>query len=102
MIWKNFDKHPSEDKQGYFGTSFKRDGKKIIIPATATEQDVVNNLDAKEIKTYTYSVEGLKKGDRVEVSLFVKFAKDDCLKVLDLEDTTVNEPLLMKKVEATL
>ena len=102
VIWKNFDKHPSEDSQGYFGTSFKRDGKKIIIPATATERDVVNNLGAKEVKTYTYSVEGLKKGDRIEVSLFVKLAKDDCRKVLDLEDATVNEPLLMKKVESRL
>ncbi len=102
VIWKNFDKHPSEDTQGYFGTSFKRDGKKIIIPATATERDVVNNLGAKEVKTYIYSVEGLKKGDRVKVSLFVKLAKDDCLKALDLEDTTVNEPLLMKKVESKL
>ncbi len=102
VIWENFDKHPSEDTQGYFAFSFTSHGEKILIPATATEQDVVNNLGARETKTYTYNVAGLQKGDKVEVSLYVKLAKDDCLKTIDLEDTAVNEPLLMKKVEATL
>lgn len=102
VIWKNFNKHPSEDAQGYFAFSFTSHSKKVLIPATATEQDVVNNLGARKKKSYIYSVKGLKKGDRVEVSLFVKLAKDDCLKAIDLEDTAVNEPLLMKKVESKL
>ena len=102
VIWKNFDKHPSEDTEGYFAFSFTNHGKKILIPATATEQDVVNNLGARETKTYTYNVTGLQKGDKVEVSLYVKLAKDDCLKTIDLKETTLNKPLLMKKSEAEL
>ncbi|MEA3491886.1 MAG: multiheme c-type cytochrome [Campylobacterota bacterium] len=101
-IWKNYDKHPSEDTQGYFAFSFKGDGEQILIPATATEQDVINNLGARETKIFPYSVKGLKKGDRVEVSLYVKLAKDDCLKVINLNDSTLNEPILMKKYEIEL
>ncbi|MEA3418083.1 MAG: multiheme c-type cytochrome [Campylobacterota bacterium] len=102
VIWKNFDKHPSEDAQGYFAFSFKNHGEIVLIPATATEQDVINNLGARETRIFTYTVKELKKGDKVEVSLYVKLAKDDCLKAIDLEDMTLNEPLLMKKSEKEL
>ena len=102
VIWKNFNKHPSEDQQGYFALSFKRNGKKIIIPATSTELGMVNNLGARETKEFIYTVKGLKKGDKVEVSLYVKLAKDDCLKAIDLEDTAFNKPLLMKKYQTVL
>ncbi|RLA74005.1 MAG: hypothetical protein DRG30_05695 [Epsilonproteobacteria bacterium] len=102
IIWKNFDKNPSEDVQGYFALSFKNHGKKILIPATATERGVINNLGARETKTVTYSVEGLKEGDKVEVSLYVQLAKDDCLKVIDLKESTLNKPILMKKYESVL
>ncbi len=102
VIWKNFHKHPNEDRQGYFASSFKREGKAILIPATATEQGAMNNLGARETKIFTYTVKELKKGDKVEVSLYVKLAKDDCLKVIDLEDSTLNKPILMKKYELVL
>jgi hypothetical protein len=101
-IWKNFKKHPSEDKRAYFAASFKRNGKKILIPATATEQDLFNNLGAKESRTFVYDIGNLKKGDRVEVSLYVKLAKDDCLKAIDLNDTSYNKPLLMKHIQKEL
>jgi hypothetical protein len=96
-IWQNYKKHPSEDRQGYFAYSFKRNGKKVIIPATATEYGRVNNLDAKEKRTLRYKIPGLEKGDRVTVSLFVKLAKDDCLGVIDLEGSGLNDAILMKR-----
>jgi hypothetical protein len=102
VIWKNFDKHPSEDNKAYFAASFKRDGKKILIPATATEQDVVNNLGAKKSKTFVYSVKNMKKGDEIHVSFYVKLAKDDCLRAIDLKDRSTNKPLLMKEVQTTI
>ena len=102
VIWKNFDKHPSEDKKAYFAASFKRNGKKILIPATATAQDVVNNLAAKDSKIFVYHIKDLKKGDVVEVSLYVKLAKDDCLDAIDLKDRSYNDALLMKRVKKTL
>jgi len=102
VIWKNFLEHPSEDKQGYFAVSFKRNGKKILIPATATEQDQVNNLGARESKILTYDVGNLQKGDSVEVSLYVKLAKDDCMRAVSLKDTSINKPLLMKAYKTTL
>jgi len=98
-IWKNFDKHPSEDRDTYFASSFKKDGKKIIIPATATEHNILNNLNARDSRVFNYSIAKLKDADRVEVSLYVKLAKDDCLKVIDLKDSNLNRPILMKRVE---
>ena len=95
VIWKNFKKHPSEDTQGYFAVSFTRHGKKIIIPATATARATDNNLGARESRQLHYAVEGLRKGDIVKVSLYVKLAKDDCLKAIDLNDRSYNKPLLM-------
>ena len=99
IIWKNFDKHPSEDTQGYFAFTFTHHGEKVLIPATATERDVVNNLGARETRTLTYEIKGLKKGDTVDVSLYVKLAKDDCLKAIDLKDTSLNKAILMKEYQ---
>ena len=102
VIWQNYQKHPSEDRQGYFAFSFLRHGKKVLIPATATEHNSVNNLGAKEERVLQYSVPDLKKGDRIDIALYVKLAKDDCLKAIDLEDKSYNKPLLMKRIEKVL
>jgi len=102
VIWKNFDKHPSEDKQTYFAASFKRKGKKILIPATATEQDVVNNLGAKKRKIFAYTIRDMKKGDTIDVAFYVKLVKDECLKAIELEDKSPNRPLLMKEIQTTV
>jgi len=99
LIWKNFDKHPSEDKDTYFASSFKKDGEKIIIPATATEHGTINNLKAKDTKYFRYNLDNIKSGDKVVVSLYLKLAKDDCLKVIDIKDTKLNTPILMKSVD---
>ena len=102
VIWQNYQKHPSEDRQGYFAFSFLRHGKKVLIPATATEHDVVNNLGAKEERVLTYSIPSTQKGDTIDISLYVKLAKDDCLKAIELEDISYNKPILMKHIEKTL
>ena len=97
IIWKNYQKNPSEDKQGYFTSKFFRNGKSIIIPATATKR-VINNLEAKEKKELIYKIPNLKKGDNVTVSLFVQLAKTQCTKVIKLENKSLIKPLLIKKV----
>jgi len=102
VIWQNFKKDPAEDPQGYFALSFKREGRKIIIPATATEQGRVNNLAAREKRELEYRVPNLKKGDIIEVAMYVKFAKDDCMKEIDLDDNSFNSEILMKKIRKTL
>ncbi|OQX76664.1 MAG: hypothetical protein B6D54_03455 [Epsilonproteobacteria bacterium 4484_65] len=97
-IWQNYKKDPSEDKKGYFAYSFKREGEKIIIPATATESSVYN-LDAKSTKTLIYQVPKLQSGDIITVGLYVQFAKSDCASVIKLEDKTLSQPTLMKEVK---
>jgi len=101
MIWQNYTKEPSEDEQGYFAYSFKKDGEKIIVPATATEGSV-HNLEAKETKVLEYTIDRLKKGDTVTVFLYVQLAKSDCAKAVDLEDKELMKPKLMKKVTLKL
>ena len=96
-IWQNYKKEPSEDKKAYFAYSFKRDGKKIIVPSTATEGSVYN-LNAKESKTLTYTLPTLKRGDSVKISLYVQLAKSDCAKAIKLNSKKLLKPMLIKSV----
>ena len=100
IVWQNYLKDPSEDKQAYFAYSFKQDGKRVIIPAHATEGSVYN-LEAKETKELKYSPPELKKSDKIIVKMYVQFAKSDCAKVIDLDDSNLTNQQLMKVVEFT-
>jgi len=97
-IWKNYQMDPAEDHQGYFAYRFKKDNTKIVIPATATESSV-HNLEAKEIKTLSYTIPPLQKGDLVTVQLFVQFGKSDCAKVVALDESNITTPELIKEVD---
>jgi len=96
-IWQNYQKEPNEDKQGYFAYSFKKNGEKIIIPATATS-GTVYNLEAKETKVLTYETPALQKADKITVQLFVRFGKSDCAKEVELDDIAITTPELIKEV----
>ncbi len=97
VIWKNYEKEPSEDEQGYFAYSFKQDGKEVIIPAHSTES-TVNNVEAKTSKILSYDIPLLQKGDSVRVGLYVQLAKSDCVKVIELDDSNLTKPQLMKEI----
>ncbi|TET88451.1 MAG: hypothetical protein E3J96_03330 [Sulfurovum sp.] len=97
VIWQNYEKEPSEDKQGYFAYSFKQNGKEIAIPAHATES-TVNNVAAKTSKLLKYTTPTLQKGDSVRVALYVQLAKSDCAEVIELDDSNLTQPQLMKEV----
>lgn len=98
VLWKNYSKAPSEDKQGYFAYTFKQEGKDVIIPAHATKS-MVHNIHVKEKKILTYAVPELKENDTVIVGLYVQFAKSDCAKVVDLNETGLTDIQLMKEVK---
>jgi len=97
-IWKNYRDVPSEDTQGYFAYSFKRNGRKVIIPAHATE-GYAHNLNAKETKVLHYDTPALQKGDKIAVAFLVQLAKSDCSRVIDLKDESLTQPQLIKKEE---
>jgi hypothetical protein len=101
LIWQNYKNNPTEDKQGYFAYSFSKNGKKIIIPATATEGHV-NNIEANSTKVLTYKVPKLQSEDSIAVSFYVQLAKDDCIKAIDINDTNLTKPLLIKEVKKSL
>ncbi len=96
-IWQNYKNKPSEDKQAYFSYSFKKDGKKIVVPATATESKAYN-LNAKELKTLIYNIPHLEKGDIIKISLYVQLAKSDCAKAIGLKDKKLLTPSLIKTI----
>ena len=96
VIWQNYIKEPSEDKQGYFAYRFKQEGKKVIIPAHATEGSVYN-LDAKASKVLNYTIPELIKSDKISVGLYVQLAKSNCAKVIALDDSNLTQPQLMKE-----
>ena len=97
VIWKNYQKEPSEDKKGYFAYSFTQEDKKVIIPAHSTGS-TVNNVNASSCKVLSYDVPAFEKGDKVSVALYVQLAKSDCAKVISLEESNLTESSLMKEV----
>ncbi len=97
VVWRNFTKDPTEDKQGAFHIEFLNDkNESVIIPSSATKRGFVNNLGAKRTKILTYEIPNIQKGDVVEVKMYLLLAKPNCTKVLDLEDETLTKPTLMK------
>ncbi len=100
-IWQNYRKRPEDDKQGYFGYSFQKNGKKIIVPATATSGSV-HNLDTKSRLTLHYDIPQVQKGDEIVVGLWVQFAKSDCASAVKLEDKSLTKPELIKAIHYTV
>ncbi len=97
-VWKNYKVHPEEDKAVYFEYRYRgKEGKKIIIPATATAVEI-NNLKEKESKTFNYKV-ALQKGDVIKATMYVRFAKEDCQSVVTLEDEIFKKQFVLKEVE---
>ena len=97
IIWKNYVKAPSEDTQGYFAYSFKENGKDVIIPAHATQGEAYN-LDAGEEKVLAYNIPKLQKADEVSVGLYVRLAKSECRKVIELAEGILSKNQLIKEV----
>ena len=101
-IWKNYKENPREDKEAFFEYRFKdKDGKKIIIPAMAHSRET-NNLGMKKSKLLKYKCINLKKGDIINATMFVMFAKKDCQSVVTLKDKIYKKPLLIKEVSYTI
>ena len=97
IIWTNYKNFPKEDKQSYFAYNFKKEGKKIIIPATATEGSV-NNINSKKSKILSYNIQNIRKGDIVHISFYVQLAKSDCSKVINIKDSYLTDKQLIKEV----
>lgn len=98
IIWRNYKKEPSSDSQAYFVYHFFKNGHPITIPTLATSSKV-NNLEGDRSKKLSYKISNLKKGDIVEVTLFVRLAKKECLKVISLEDKSFTTPMIIKRVK---
>ena len=99
-IWKNYKENPNEDKKAFFEYSFKdKEGKKIVIPATA-HSGKVNNLAMKESKVLTYHGMKLKNGDIIKATMFVRFAKKDCQSVIKLKDEKFHKASVLKELSS--
>jgi len=96
-IWRNFEKSPSEDKKAYFAYRFFKEGHPIVIPTPATSEKV-NNLQGKESRKLHYRIPGLKKGDKVVVTLYARLAKEECSKVIHLDDPQFTNPIKIKEL----
>ena len=103
IIWQNYKKSPIEDKQGSFKIDFLGvDGKPVVIPAFAYKRGFVNNIKAKETKKLIYNVPNLKKDDIITASMYVILAKPSCWKTLDLQDSNLKKPILLKTKTYTI
>jgi len=98
IIWQNYKKSPTQDKQGSFKIDFLgADGKPVVIPAFAYKRGFVNNIQAKETKKLIYTVPNLKAGDIVTASMYVILAKPSCWKTLNLQDPSLKTPMLLQR-----
>jgi len=99
IIWKNFKTSPMEDKQGSFVIEFLDENDKFVsIPAFSYKRGFVNNLKANEERTIKYKSPTIKKGDIINVSMYVILAKPSCQSELNLEDSALTKPILMKSI----
>ncbi len=103
IIWQNYKKSPTEDKQGSFKIDFLGiDGKPIVIPAFAYKRGFVNNIKAKETKKLIYNAPDLKKGDIITASMYVILAKPSCWKTLNLQNSSLKKSMLLKSKTYTI
>jgi len=100
IIWQNYSKSPMEDKQGAFVIEFlDKDNKPVVIPAFAYKRGFNNNLEAKETRILKYKLPSIKSGDIIKASMYVVLAKPSCSDDLDLKDTSLTKPTVMKSVK---
>ena len=97
LLWRNYQTDPSEDKQGYFAYRFKKAEHAVVIPATATESSVYN-LETKETKRLIYTIPKLEALDKVSLQFMVQFGKTDCAGVVNLSESNITKPELIKEV----
>ncbi len=97
IIWSN-----KKDKYSYFKYEYLKNGKKIVIPYTATSYKWYNNLDGNSSKIYKYKVLNLKKGDKVSASFYIIIAKKECLNDIRLRDKDLSKPILTKQIKKTI
>ena len=103
IIWRNYKNNPGNDRQGAFKIDFLGiDGKPVVIPAFAYKRGFVNNIEAKKTKKLNYVVSGLKKGDIITASMFVILAKPSCWKTLNLQNSNLKKPMLLKSITYTI
>ncbi len=96
-IWSN-----KNDKNALFKYEYLKNGKDIVIPYSATSYKWKNNLDGNATKRYSYKIDDLKSGDRVIASFYMVLSKTSCLREVGLKDSSLDKPLLAKKVELTI
>jgi len=96
-IWKNYKNDPKEDKEAFFEYRFyDKKGKRIIIPANAYSRDTTN-LDANKSKILRYKNLKLRKGDVIQATMFVRFAKRDCQAIINLKDDKFKKAFILKE-----
>jgi hypothetical protein len=99
-IWQNFKIDPKEDKQALFSYTFlDKKKEKIIIPTKAMYYDYYNNIAQDETKILEYKNLKLNNDDIIKVSFYVVLAKQECSKVIKLENINLSRPSLMKTIQ---
>ncbi|RLA83805.1 MAG: hypothetical protein DRG78_03225, partial [Epsilonproteobacteria bacterium] len=90
VIWKNFDKYPTDDKEAVFTTLFKDDKGHQVFPPFAKGYKFKNNLAANSSKIIVYKLPELQKDDLVRsrwVSYVIRPSLASSLKIIDKKMT---------------
>jgi len=94
IIWSNFDKSPTEDKEATFIIVFKDDKDQAAMPNKAIGYKLNRNLKAAQSKTIKYEVDGLKKGDEIITTWISYVVNPKIAKKLKLTLMDVVKPMI--------
>ena len=95
VIWTNHADDPIQNAQGYFSIDFEKAHQAVILPNHATSKEE-HNLQAKEKRVLHYTLPPLKRGDEIEVGLYLFLAKPQCATLLEPQTRHLMEPESIK------
>lgn len=99
IIWSNFDKAPTDDKEATFIIAFKDSEGNPSLPGKAVEYKLNQNLEAMASKKVIYTIDDLKEGDRVTSTWISYVISPRVAQKLQITDENLIKPMKGYSVE---
>ncbi|MEA2019133.1 MAG: multiheme c-type cytochrome [Campylobacterota bacterium] len=94
IIWKNYNKLPSEDTLATFTRLFKDDKGHRVFPPSATGVLFDNNIKANSTKKIIYNIPKLQKGDVIKSQWISYVLRPSLARSLKIDDKEVTKKYL--------
>lgn len=98
VIWSNFDKDPTQDKEATFMILFKDKNDRQTFPPFATGFRFKNNLKANSTKVVTYDIPELQKGDKITSTWTSFIVRPSLVSALKLDEKEYGKKYVGKSI----